>query len=460
MFYVAEQVFVCLMGAYRSFLVREDSELNTSMSAGSKSTILSWAAARYFHRVSNTVFDATGWRAATTRPMFGINAGANFKSPMEEIGYMNEKLLFIRTDFLVRDHDKKKSVPMAEFRRSSPVKMSPGVFLHTILCTLGQKGERVQVGFNVYRPKEAAVGDYPPNNADVYLIFEIRLDGEAIKNSWARLSDVAPFKNWHQANSFAVRYEWEQPAGSGKWRHGYIQRGTDFTMIDAGVPGSFTKFSKALGILHWLLGTKPTINIPWVHRPVGAIKFLTANYDFMAQSIRFSADKPDINIIPTTRNSPANIGRQMNAKGVGRVTIIRRDRICDICNVVPPKFAPRCKGREETVCEACRSFSLPYSPFVPNFPGREARSSRGESRLTADQRVAHRLVMSALVQQPATGVIYKTHSKSGMLIGDDNGAEGESEDEDEEEYEFLEDDDEAEVDSDDEILEYGDDAEE
>jgi hypothetical protein len=91
------------------------------------------------------------------------------------------------------------------------------------------------------------------------------------------------------------------PRGYGKWRYGYIQQYTSWSMVDKSVPGSITRFSKALGVLHWLLGETPTKVVPWVYRPVSSVRYLRVTYDLMPQSIRFSTGKPEVSLIPTAR---------------------------------------------------------------------------------------------------------------------------------------------------------------
>jgi hypothetical protein len=207
---------------------------------------------------------------------------------MDEVGFMKDKLLFLRNDFTSKDHSK---------------------------------------------------------NKQVYLVSKVRLNGEKIKNSWARLPDVAIFKNWRQANSFAVRYEWEHPKGSGKWRYGYIQQHTSWSMVDKSVPGSITRFSKASGVLHWLLGETPTKVVPWVYRPVSSVRYLRVTYDLMPQSIRFSTGKPEVSLIPMARNSPSNVDLSSQKANL-----------------------PPCNGGKHGICGGCQRYGLPRCSYTPNVP--------------------------------------------------------------------------------------------
>jgi hypothetical protein len=99
---------------------------------------------------------------------------------MNEIGFMKDKLLFLRTDFTSKDHSKNGQVPMAGFCRSSPVKMFDRVQLHKLLFDFGEK-ERVGIAFTISTFRKKSDDDFPPGGADIYLVFEVRLDGEKIK---------------------------------------------------------------------------------------------------------------------------------------------------------------------------------------------------------------------------------------------------------------------------------------
>jgi hypothetical protein len=441
MYYVAEQVFVCLLGTYRASVLRLDFDPTRT----TQEMMFSLISANYCHRISSGVFQSTGWSPAVPRPGFGITAGTNFRSPLEELGFKAEKVLFIRTDYLLKDHDLHKPVPVAEFRRVSPVKakwskIGAKQLGHTVnLYTLkGNKGDSKPktsiVHFGVHRPLEkATTSDFPPEGADVHLIFEIRLDGQVINNSWARLPEVAIFRNSDQASSFAVRYEWEHPKDSGKWRHGYIQHGKAklYSMRDEKIPGSLSRLGKAIRTVQWLLRGSET-HMTWMPTLMSPMRFLKVKYDFMTQSITFSMENTDAKIVPMIRNSPDNISQQMTASGLGGTLDqyqgnSARTR-CDLCTVLPDNGTrPNCKVKG-SICEVCRLFGLPHCSFTPNMSSLTHKKRLG-GQISTDMKATDLMVKVALACKNLVDVDYRTHSQDSVPLDGDDGDELESEDE-------------------------------
>jgi hypothetical protein len=441
MYYIAEQVFVCLLGTYRAGVLHLDLDPTKT----TQEMIFVFIAANYCYRISSAVFQSTGWLPAVPRPGFGITAGANFRSPLEELGYKTEKVLFIRTDYLLKDHNLQKPVPMAEFRGVSPVKAIWGkmstvqqgdtVRLYTLKGNKGGSQPKTSiVQFRIHRPLEkATTSDFPPEGADIHLIFEIRLDGQVIDNSWARLPEVAIFRNSNQASSFAVRYEWEHPKGSGKWRHGYIQHGRSsiHRMRDENTPGSLSRLGGAIRTVQWLLGGTET-HITWMPKILSPIRFLKVKYDFMTQSITFSMEKTEAKIVPMIRNSPDNISQQMTACGLGGTLDQYQGNSartkCDLCTVLPVSgVRPNCKVKG-SICEVCRLFGLPRCSFTPNMSSLSTKKKLG-GQISTDMKATDLMVKAALACKDPVGVNYRTHSQDSVPLDGDDDNELESEDE-------------------------------
>jgi hypothetical protein len=149
----------------------------------------------------------------------------------------------------VKDIASNTSRGKAEFRRHNPVKITwsseeSGSKVHTAsLFTLRQAPKKRMVSF-MMMAREPNGMDYPQHNTPGQLVIQVSIDGSAHEHSWERLPKVGRFENWEQANSFAVRLEWEHPQGSGNWRFRYIQSGTLHTLIDANIPGSLKRYAQ------------------------------------------------------------------------------------------------------------------------------------------------------------------------------------------------------------------------
>jgi hypothetical protein len=135
-------------------------------------------------------------------------------------------------------------------------------------------------------------------------------------------------------------------------------------MVEKSVPGSITRFSKASGVLHWLLGETPTKVVPWVYRPVSSVRYLRVTYDLMPRSIRFSTGKPEVSLIPTARNSPSNVDLSSQKAN-----------------------PPPCNGNKSGICGRCRRYGLPRCPYTPNVP---TQSEVLEGTVSRDQVAALR----------------------------------------------------------------------
>ncbi|KAF2793811.1 hypothetical protein K505DRAFT_337462 [Melanomma pulvis-pyrius CBS 109.77] len=248
-FYLTEQVFVCMLQTYRASL---------SLSPSGNSDTLSFTfAAKYFFDISNEVFRISSWGGAISRPSFGISEGVNYSSPLLEYASVSDKTLFIRTDVEIRDGLSGRLVPMAFFRRAKqdtvPLNGNLLAFTH----------REIDIGNMNFRHEPWTDGMKGPVAGTPYqLIFEVRKDGTPHPQSWTRLPEVGPFKNWNQARSWAVRIEWEHPKNSGMWRFTYLQAGYAsggglFDLADKNVPGSLKVYAKSIQFVQWLCNSQP-----------------------------------------------------------------------------------------------------------------------------------------------------------------------------------------------------------
>jgi hypothetical protein len=83
MFYLTEQIFVCLLQTYRKDVVPQANETKTDANLDYLKFL---QAARYFTDVSKAVVRLTGWQGGVERESFGIQNGTNCSSPLLEYG--------------------------------------------------------------------------------------------------------------------------------------------------------------------------------------------------------------------------------------------------------------------------------------------------------------------------------------------------------------------------------------
>ena len=152
-------------------------------------------------------------------PGFGIREVANTSSPLQELNTSSKKALYVRTDSKIWDHVANETVPMAEFRRQPSLTVeydNEHRLNFAIIRRHKEEDDAPTLIFQMKGPLGEVDGiKYPYNDTICHFIIEARLQGKAIENSWAPLPCIEIFENSEQANSFAVRIEWEHPAGSG-----------------------------------------------------------------------------------------------------------------------------------------------------------------------------------------------------------------------------------------------------
>ncbi|KAF7673330.1 hypothetical protein GT037_008653 [Alternaria burnsii] len=466
LFYLAEQVLLCLLGTYRSEILNAVSYMNQTTIEDQSSQFLSdIAAASYCLKVSSKVFQQTGYVPALMRPTFGISEGANTRSPIDEMESRLDKMLFIRTDHVLQDYHTRKPIEVAEFRRHVPrvanyidhlfVKGGRSIFavlkVPPKFESDNKKQKRLIHAVHVSAPIGSTDGiNYPKPGAGVQVVVEARLDGKAHKNSWARLPQVGIFKNWDQANSFAVRIEWETEEGSGVWRYRYIQC-TKYlhTMADSGVPGSVLRYAKGIAIVHWLFGVQPSWNESWIKKPGGRMRVLQAEYNLMTQSVRFIRPTKPYNVLSFARNSSHNIAMQMDRFNVaGRREDCKSQRArqhCDLClfltSMIGNSVSKICtkEGKDKRICTECREWGLPFCSWTSWLRSYIAMQGRNGPDPTEEDWVLYRRVEAALYASPPADTTGLTIEQDLVSLQDAAADDG-SDDEDMDDLEIAEDD--------------------
>ncbi|KAF2125477.1 hypothetical protein P153DRAFT_113999 [Dothidotthia symphoricarpi CBS 119687] len=369
-FYLTEQIFVCILETYRAIL--------SIPSSGNANTISFTYATKYFLDVSKEVFRITGWCGAVNRPSFGISEGTNYSSPLLEYSNMSDKTLFIRTDAQVRDELTGRSVPMAFFRRTKMNVVPPSGRV------VAFKHREPEIGGYISFTHEPWTdgAEGPIAGTPYQLVFEVCKDGTPHPQSWSRLPEVGPFKNWNQARSWAVRIEWENPKNSGKWQFTYLQAGHVsggglFALADENVPGSLKIYAKSIQFLQWLCNAPPAHTHNWIKKYSGAARVLQAEYDMMKQTVRFQVPTDQIPMISGARKHDDDIKAELrdpkhkleNVDGefgafTGKASFDRKREKCDLCVVVWRHNKPLRNGAclrigNSRVCENCRHLGRP-----------------------------------------------------------------------------------------------------
>ncbi|EUC40104.1 hypothetical protein COCMIDRAFT_109636 [Bipolaris oryzae ATCC 44560] len=222
--------------------------------------------------------------------------------------------------------------------------------------------------------------NYPLEGTPCQLVFEVNMDGTAHPHAWARLPKVGFFQNWDQANSFAVRIEWEYPQGSGDWRFRYVQTSDTRAIVDPKVPGSSKRYAQAMTFIHWLLHVETKVPHPWIKQVRGYARVMQIRYDYMTQSLNLGPPDPSPRMLPAGKLSSAAIKAQMVKFGLdkkqGEVTSISPKRSnCDFCWVTSlheevDGYLRVCKKVPGTdVCTNCQRWGLPYCSWTDIPPG-------------------------------------------------------------------------------------------
>lgn len=268
--------------------------------------------------------------------------------------------------------------------------------------------------------------DEPAAKLPYELPIEVRKNGSAHPHAWARLPNIGRFKNWEQANSWAVHIEWEYPVGSRNWRYMYVQSGHTFELADHRVPGSFKSYMKGIAFLQWITGSEPNHHHAWIPKIRGKARVMQCDTDMM---------KPEY-------------GLRVNVQfGDFGSAMVGHRKFCDTCCLVqaylnrssfPDKTCTKDK-LNDSHCTTCAHFSRPWCSWTPGLPS--LRTLRW-SASSPEQVILVQKTLSILVRLPKVEIPPEKQSFTLQLRGlediheeDDGGDRQGSEDEDEDENE-------------------------
>ncbi|EMD90152.1 hypothetical protein COCC4DRAFT_19168 [Bipolaris maydis ATCC 48331] len=409
LYYLVEQMFICMLGTYRPELLDRQSQ--------HPSMVAFMEPARFLYDLSKEVFRITGWQGMLQRgaDSCGIQFGANCRSPIFEYASKSEKFLFIREDMDIKEGN--STVPMAYYRRSNedvitgPREKTPVVVTKIVE---NRKWKTFMIIWaRITRNKTIGL-DAPPPKSPYQLVFEVRKDGSAHPHAWARLPKIGPFTNWNQANSWAVRVEWEHPLGSGKWRGMYIQSGHAFELADPHVPGSLKSYVKGIAFLQWLTGSEPNHRHAWIPRICGEAHVLQCKKDMVNQIFTFQNQDPIIMLPGDVRTNDAMKALMMKSEYGLRVdvpygdfggAVVGQRKYCDTCCLIqgyfhggdfPDRSCVQVKGNDR-LCTTCAYLGRPCCSWTPGLP---SLRTAAWSRLSPDQNQLVQKTLSILVRLP------------------------------------------------------------
>jgi hypothetical protein len=431
LYYLTEQIFVCLLETYKPSVVNP---------SGTSTNMLGFAkVAKYFRDMSNEVFRLTGWQGFIRRgpKSCGIQFGANCSSPLFEYSAGQDKFMFVRTDVNIKDGKTGSVVPMACYRRANRITTGTGGTVRQALrkATIAE-GKRKSVIILRLRYHTKSANTLPPPGSPFELIIEVRKDGTPHPHAWARLPAIGRFENWEQANSFACRVEWEYPLGSGSWRFTYLQRSDLYRRADNQVPGSLRNYSKAISFLQWLTNSTPNHTHNWIPKLAGASLVLQNEFDFMNQVVTFRDPKNDIVMLPGRARSDQNMMVLMSRPehGLDRVGGAfgfteghKSRRSCDTCllansgamvaGILPGNGCVQDKNNS-SVCTNCIAFGRPCCTYTAGL----ASLSQNKQQLTIDNKAKSINAAAALVYLPTADIPESMQSFSQQLrtIENDN----------------------------------------
>jgi hypothetical protein len=458
LYLLTEQVFICLLQTYKKGLLERQSSITDSSDS---SAISFFAPAQHCTDITREVMRQTGWTGGVSRSDFGVAQGANCSSPLLEWANTCDKLLYIRTDFNAKDGETGQVVPMAHFRRALQPVAGPAKNQARRVKVFKLAGRDVAGNISMvltYPVAGKTLADCPLPGTPYQLVFEVRKDGSPHPHSWARLPEIGRPKNWGQANSFAVRIEWQYPAESGKWRFRYIQAGHAsgdrlFGRVNDNIGGSFLTYAKALAFLQWLTGTRSNQNSAWVPVFPGCARVLLAEYNRMNQSILFRHAKDDEKItmisgLPRSDNEIKARMRQpqydlQNVDGAfgvfeGEEKGEGSRKSCDTCALIPNPthdLELTCKQMgNENYCTNCWCFGRSCCSWSPNLRSHD-EDSTGQT-LTKEEFERQQVVVRALLFQPVQDIPETMQSFTQILtpldhteLPEDDGSDVDSGDE-------------------------------
>ncbi|XP_014552661.1 hypothetical protein COCVIDRAFT_29992 [Bipolaris victoriae FI3] len=283
------------------------------------------------------------------------------------------------------------------------------------------------------------------------------LDEPAAKSPYELTIEIGRFKNWEQANSWAVRIEWEYPVGSGNWRYMYVQSEHTVELADHRVPGSFKSYMKGIAFLQWITGSEQNHHHAWIPKIRGKARVMQCDTDMMNQTFVFRSKTDPIFMLPgdiipddAIKNlmMKPECGLRVNVQfGDFGSAMVGHRKFCDTCCLVqaylnwssfPDKTCTKDKLNDSR-CTTCAHFGRPWCSWTPGLPSlRTLRSSAS----SPEQVILVQKTLFILVRLPKVEIPPEKQSFTLQLRGlediheeDDGGDRQGSEDEDEDENE-------------------------
>ncbi|KAF2129561.1 hypothetical protein P153DRAFT_396821 [Dothidotthia symphoricarpi CBS 119687] len=452
--FLAEQVLVCLLQTYRQTVYDANPEIRR---------IDLQMAAKYFVDISDATFRLTGWCGAVLRPSFGVQCGANLSSPLLEYCDNTDKLLFVRTDSVIKDVLTGRSTPISVFRRSTPRTVTATSNSPRVVAFCKRSGTKLVISFS-YTIDRADESFAPLPGTPHQVVFEVYKDGTPHPHSWTRLCDIGRFKNWDQARSFAIRIEWEHPPNSGKWLSKYIHAGKPRGSQSWGkatgaehIPGALEHYAKGISFLQWLFDAPPNHNHPWIARWKGSARVIQSNYDSMNQRIilkiptekirmivgRVRKDKEIIAQMKDKKYCLENVDGQFGEFGGQSNDDSSNRKECDCCTLNHPQTSSSDGGTckqvgNSRVCKNCEHMGRPCCSWTSAL-----RSSNSAVQMSPeDEKLAH-TITAALLSRPLATTSNNQVSFTQTLrpFSTSDKQEGDGSDDEPEEYEDMDEED-------------------
>jgi hypothetical protein len=233
-----------------------------------------------------------------------------------------------------------------------------------------------------------------------------------------RLPRIGRFKNWDQANSWAIRVEWQYPENSGKWRFLYVQSGLTFELADARVPGSLKNYAKGVSFLQWITGSESNHHYPWIPMINGKARVMQLKKDMVNQICILHSNADPIRMLPGDILSNNAIKSLMESPEyslmrVGGVfgdfgsAVVGHRKHCDTCFLASrylmlgSSLDKTCvKDKHNNICcTNCGHFGRPCCSWTPGI-----HSMDRQNEFSPDQRVIVHRLLSALVRMPVAKI--------------------------------------------------------
>jgi len=201
------------------------------------------AEAVVLRKLADQVFERTGWpggcNRSTGKKAFGSSVGLNWTSPLTD--GRRARTIWTKTTIPGR---------FANFRRTGFVtRVGTGGHGTEYLIVFGKKHT---ISEGPWYAELRRGEPWPPQNAKIHVVFELRLDGQPHTASLARCSGVGALSDWANANQLGMRIEWERD--DGVWVQRQVQlRESDNDRLAAAPYGGMQSYNIATGLRSYLL---------------------------------------------------------------------------------------------------------------------------------------------------------------------------------------------------------------